>query len=76
MAVHRAVFALVLIVAGAIWCKEVFGRLGTDIAEFAEHRDGYRRFAIVFMWLLTVVIVAALVGTGIVLVGNVRDFLN
>ena len=44
-----------------MWCREVFGRLGADIGELVQSRDWFRRFAILFIWALTGLVIYLMV---------------
>lgn len=55
---------------GVYWCYVVIRRLQDDIAEFRDIKEGVRRFAIIFVWLLTAVIALVLILTGRVLLNN------
>ena len=52
------VIKAILLVAGLWWCKEIFGRLRSDIEDLRASDDAVRKGVIVFFWVLTVVIVA------------------
>ena len=45
-----------LLVAGLWWCKVVWERRHSDLAEFKESDDMVKRGVIVFFWLVTVLI--------------------
>jgi hypothetical protein len=45
-----------LLIAGVFWCREIFGRLREDVAEW-KTADGTRRGVLAGLWGLTVVIV-------------------
>jgi hypothetical protein len=60
----------VVIVIGIWWCKEIFGRLRDDIDEL-KTCDNIRRGVIIFMWLVTIIILIALIGVAISLVMNI-----
>ena len=52
-----AVVGAILIVGGLWWCKEIVGRLGSDVKELRESDDLTSKVVIVFFWLLTLVII-------------------
>ena len=43
-----------LFVLGFYWCYAVIRRLPDDIEELRQVREGTRRFAIIFVWVLTI----------------------
>jgi len=67
-----------LLVGAVLWCREVFGRLGGDMAELVESRDWFCRFAILFVWAVTGLIiflmVRFLVGIFVPVVRALRTF--
>lgn len=50
-----------LFLVGCVWCKEVFERFGRDVDEINTSDDNVRKFAIIVIWLITVLIVYWLV---------------
>jgi len=52
----------VLMGLGMWWCIEVVKRLGEDRRQLVGDKPGTRKFAIVFIWLVTLVIAAWLAG--------------
>ena len=47
------VFQAILLVLGGAWCREMFGRWRSDLAELRRATDGSARWAIGGSWLLT-----------------------
>ncbi len=47
------VLFILLMVCGIYWCGDVFGRLHKDLATFRETDEPAERFAIVFWWVVT-----------------------
>ena len=54
MLTYGLVFKAILLVLGLWWCKDVLGRLRSDIAELKESDDSAHKGVIVFYWILTV----------------------
>jgi len=67
-----------LLVGAVLWCREVFGRLGDDIGELVQSTDRFRRFAILFVWAMTgliiFIMVRCLVGIFVPAVRALRTF--
>ena len=55
---------------GVYWCYEVIRRFPDDIREFRDVKEGARRFAIIFVWVVTAVIALVLICAGRVLLRN------
>lgn len=54
------VVTAILLVAGLAWCKEVIGRLPKDLAELSGEADATTKGVIVLIWVLTLIIAAAI----------------
>jgi len=54
-----------LYVLGVVWCYQVIGRFREDVQEIREVKEGARRGAIIFIWVLTVIIAVVLIGYGL-----------
>ena len=63
----------ILLVAGVWWCKEIFGRLRSDMADFKETDDNAKKAAMVFVWVLTIVIMFLIINFLWGLVRNIVD---
>ena len=42
-----------LILFGYFWCKEIFGRLGSDITRIRESKKPDEKLVIIFYWVVT-----------------------
>lgn len=42
-----------ILIIGVLWCKEIFGRLRNDLAEFKNPEDITTRPVILFFWTVT-----------------------
>lgn len=54
---YRLLAQAILVIFGFMWCREVFGRLRSDIAVLKESRDRGHKGLIIFFWVLTVGII-------------------
>jgi hypothetical protein len=50
-----------LYVLGLVWCYEVIGRFREDIREIREVKEVTRKGAIIFIWIITVIIAIVLI---------------
>ena len=50
-----------LVVAGILWCREMFSRFRSDIEEFRSSGDRTKRSAIILLWSVTAVIIVLMV---------------
>ena len=53
---HYILAQVFLVILGFLWCKEVLGRFRSDLTDFKETRDSGLKGAIVFYWVLTLLI--------------------
>ena len=51
----------VLLVLGLLWCKEILGRLRSDIARLRESEETAEKGVIIFLWVVTAVILLLIV---------------
>ena len=58
----RIMVMILLPIAGYRWCRTIFGRFRADLAVLRESQDSSHKIVIVFWWVLTLVIVYAIVG--------------
>lgn len=49
-----------LFILGCWWCKEIFGRLRTDIKEVTEPKQPGERWVVIFFWAITACIMAVM----------------
>ena len=66
----------VLLVAGLLWCKEIFGRLRSDVDDLKESDDNIQKGVIVFFWVLTIIIVILIINFLWGLINNIVEFLR
>lgn len=64
---------IILLIGALIWCKEVLSRLGKDIGRLRSTESGSEKFAIVFVWFLTL---GVLVYLGSFVYGLIKPILN
>ena len=70
-------FALVgLYILGVWWCYEVIGRFREDIREIRELKGVTRKAAIIFIWILTVIIAIVLIKYSFVIIKNLFSFIR
>jgi hypothetical protein len=70
-------FALVgLYILGVWWCYEVIGRFREDIREIREVKGVTRKTAIIFIWILTVIIAIVLIRYSVVIIKNLFSFVR
>ena len=50
---------------GVVWCYQVIRRFREDVQEIREVKEGARRGAIIFIWVLTVIIAIVLIRYGL-----------
>ncbi len=67
---HHIVLAICLAL-GTYWCIFVIARLREDIDELRTVKDKGRQAAIIFIWLVTLVIAVLLIRFAVGLVGDV-----
>lgn len=58
---YRLIGQVILLIFGLWWCKEIFGRLRSDIAVLRESSDAGHKGVIIFFWIVTLVIIALIV---------------
>ncbi len=63
----RVVLYAVLLVGGLWWCKEIFGRLGSDITRLRESDDAAEKGVTLGLWAVTGVIIYLIARLGIAL---------
>jgi hypothetical protein len=44
---------IAILIVGILWCKEIFGRFRSDLAEFKNSKDSTARPVILFFWAIT-----------------------
>lgn len=54
---YSLVIKVILLIFGVRWCKDVFGRLQSDITVLKESDDKGHKGLIVFFWFLTLGII-------------------
>ena len=64
---------LVLLILGAIWCYQMFGRWRSDLADLRDLDDKFQRAVIIGLWLITFVILALLVNFAVGLIANIVE---
>ena len=47
----------VLLVGGLLWCREILGRLRSDIGRLRESKDAAEKGVIIFLWAVTALII-------------------
>ncbi len=62
-----------LYVFGLVWCGVVVMRLPQDLKELTEPRGAVWKFAIIFVWFLTILIAIPVIAVTLALVGNIFD---
>ena len=67
---------IALYIFGLLWCCQVVRRFRDDVREIREMRDSARTGAIVFIWLLTVIIAIPLTWYGIAAVREIAGVLG
>ncbi len=65
-----------LYVFGLVWCGVVVMRLPQDLKELTEPRGFVWKFAIIFVWFLTILIAIALVSYTIASVNGLAGFVR
>lgn len=63
-------------ILGAWWCYVVIARLPGDIKELFEPRGIVWKFAIIFVWFLTILIAIALVSYSLAAVNGLVSFVR
>ncbi len=51
----------ILLVLGILWCREMFGRWRKDLDEFRSSKEAVDRGVIVFLWVVTALILIAVI---------------
>ena len=72
----RWLFYVGLYILGLWWCYEVICRFRQDLEELLTVKEILRKLAILFVWLLTVIIIIALVSFSIVMVREIARFVH
>lgn len=72
----RWFFYASLYILGLWWCYEVICRFRQDLDELIAVKEILRKLAILFVWLLTIIIAFALVAFSIVMVKEIASFVH
>lgn len=64
----------ILVVLGLIWCKEIIGRRHEDIAFIRETDDNTGKAVIIGLWIVTALILFALINFGWGLMAGIVGF--
>ncbi len=63
------VFAMAgLYILGVLWCYEIIGRFRQDVQELRELKEFSRKAAIIFIWIITVIIGILLIRYSVVII--------
>ena len=65
-----------LYVLGVVWCYQVIRRFREDVQEIREVKEGARRGAIIFIWVLTVIIAIVLIRYSLAIVYEIASWVR
>jgi hypothetical protein len=65
-----------LYILGLWWCYEVIGRFREDVQEIRELKEITRTAAIIFIWIITVIIAIVLIRYSFVIIENLFSFVR
>ena len=71
---YPGLFNAAMFIAGLVWCYVVIARLPQDAKELFEPRGIVWKIAIIFIWILTIIIGIAVVRYGLSIVNNIFGF--
>jgi len=65
-----------LYILGLVWCYHVIGRFREDLQEIREVKEITRTGAIIFIWIVTVIIAIVLIRYSFVIIENLVSFIR
>ncbi len=65
-----------LYILGLAWCYHVIGRFREDVREIRELKEITRRAAIIFIWIITVIIAIVLIRYSFVIIKELISFVH
>ena len=65
-----------LYVLGVVWCYQVIRRFREDVQEIREVKEGARRGAIIFVWVLTIIIAAVLIRYSVAIMYEIASWVR
>ncbi len=65
-----------LYILGLAWCYHVIGRFREDVREIRELKEITRKAAIIFIWIITVIIAIVLIRYSFVIIENLVLFIR